>query len=118
MTDQAQQEQGEMILAALSEAVHSRHREPMRLAMGDAGRFLLSAREGMADGSHDPLICAKGFRPDPRIGICTKVRLAMNHQKRLPRSLLLAWERIDAAWSRENLSLPKRKKELCRAVAR
>ena len=57
MTDQEQQ--GEMILAALSEAVRSRQREPMRKAMGDAGRFLLSAREGMADGSHDPLICTK-----------------------------------------------------------
>ena len=59
MTDQKQQEQGEMILAALSEAVRSRQREPMRTAMGDAGRFLLSAREGMADGSQDPLIAAR-----------------------------------------------------------
>ena len=59
MTDQEQQEQGERILAALSEAVRLRQREPMRTAMGDAGRFLLSAREGMADGSHDLLVCTK-----------------------------------------------------------
>ena len=58
MTDQEQQE-GEMILAALSEAVRSRQREPMRKAMGDAGRFLLSARDGMCDGSHDPIICTR-----------------------------------------------------------
>jgi hypothetical protein len=59
MTDQEQQEQGEMILAALSEAVRLRQREPMRTAMGDAGRFLLSARDGMTDGSQDPLIATR-----------------------------------------------------------
>ena len=59
MTDQEQQEQGERILAALSEAVRLRQREPMRTAMGDAGRFLLSARDGMADGSHDSLVATR-----------------------------------------------------------
>ena len=59
MTDQEQQEQGERILAALSEAVRLRQREPMRTVMGDAGRFLLSARDGMADGAQEPLIVSR-----------------------------------------------------------
>jgi hypothetical protein len=59
MNDQEQQEQGERILAALAEAVRLRQREPMRTAMGNAGRFLLSARDGMADGAHDSVICTR-----------------------------------------------------------
>jgi len=59
MSHEEQQEQGELILAAIAEAVRSRRREPMRTAMSNAGRFLLSARDGMCAGSHDSLICTR-----------------------------------------------------------
>jgi hypothetical protein len=56
LTDQEQREQGEVILLALSEAMRSRQRDLMREAVRKAGCFLLSERNALADGEHEPLV--------------------------------------------------------------
>jgi hypothetical protein len=54
-----QEQHGEAILTALSDAVRSRQRDLMREALRKAGCFLLSTREALAHGEHEPLVVTR-----------------------------------------------------------
>lgn len=54
-----QEQHGEAILTALSDAVRSRQRDLMREAVRKAGCFLLSERGTLAAGEHEPSIITR-----------------------------------------------------------